>query len=310
MAQITNPLADLYHTNGVTFAQATQKIQQYITWIPLKLFVDPFVIFGKDSLYELNINKNHISTIVGRKNPNGKEIISILKHLMSLATDKLVTSKIYVYVPSTDIIEMFQPTRGTTTGIYGEILTRVYYEYEFTFKCDENFNFSMSGIQSVKMDTIESFSIQKPQPLLCGQPVPSMFITHPPQTQTPTPSIFAGTQPDSVFGNQPPPPAPFGPHSTFGVNQPPPPATFGPHPPTHSTFGVNQPPPPVKSTFGVSQPPPSTTFGPQSIFGANQPKPSIFAPSGTFGSQLKDHQTYSMFGSQNKDQPKSLFGAK
>jgi len=289
MAQITNPLADLYHTNGVTFAQATQKIQQYITWIPLKLFVDPFVIFGKDSLYELNINKNHISTLVARKNPNGKEIISILKHLMSLATDKAVTSKIYVYMPSTDIIELFQPTRGTTTGIYGELLTQVYYEYEFTFKCDENFKFSMCGIQSVKMDAIESFSTQKPQPLLCGQPVPSMFIPQPPPS---------GTQPAPTESVKPPSET-FGPPSTFGVNQPTgphPPATFGPP----STFGVNQP----------TGPHPPSTFGPptHSIFGS---KPSIFTtPTGIFGSQLKDQQTYSMFGSQNKDQPKSLFGSK
>ena len=237
MAQTTNPLADLYHTNGVTFAQATEKIQQYITWIPLKAFVDPFVIFGKDSLYELNVNKdfskstNNFSSIVGRKNPDGKEIISILKHLMSLATDKSVIPKIYVYMPSTDIIELFQPTRGTSTGIYGELLTRVYYEYQFTFKCDENFKFSICGIQSVKMDSIETFSIQnRPQPL-CGQHVPSMF------------------------GTQPPPPT----HSTFGTQPP---------PPTHSTFGISTKPsifaPPSGGMFGKDQ-----TY---SIFGKDQPK--------------------------------------
>lgn len=266
MSQTTNPLADLYQTNGLTFARATENIEKNISWTPLKLFADAFVIFGQDSLYEFNI-KDNISTLIGRKNPNGKDILFILKHLMSLSVDKGVVPKVYIYMPSTDIIDLFQPTRGTSAGIYGEILNRIYYEYEFTLKCDEYFKFSIIGMQSVKMDDIESFSRLSSKPI---QPAPSIFA--PPQTQvlpTPAPSVF-GTQPPTQGATQPHV------HSIFGT-----PAT------KPSFFGTSQ-----FGTQGKDQPPYSmfgTTHSQFGIQGKDQPTYSIF------GNQLKD-QPKSMFG--------------
>ena len=199
MSQTTDPKADKYFVDGLTFVMIKPDILQFITWTPLPLGeIVPFVVFGQDSLYELNM-KHNCASVIGRKNPKGSEIVNILKHLMSMINKTTITTlcpKVIVYLHNPSIIERFPCGRETQIGCFNENLGPSIYEYKFKFKCDERLKLFIQYTVTFDILTINSFDISRPP-----QGVQSYF---PVATQPAVPPPTPFTQPVQPFAQPKP----------------------------------------------------------------------------------------------------------